>query len=44
MAALGARAGLGLAALTLFIAAIAGHLALTRRPRRTVAIPGAQTA
>jgi hypothetical protein len=36
IAALGARAGLGLGALTCFIAAIAGHLALNRnspRPR-----------
>jgi MFS family permease len=44
IAALGARAGLGLGALTLFIAAIAAQLALTRRPQRTVAIPGPQTA
>lgn len=43
-AALGARAGLGLGALTLFLAAIAGHLALTRRPRPTLPIPGTQTA
>jgi MFS family permease len=44
MAALGARAGLGLAALTCFIAAIAGHLALTRKPRPTLPVPGTQTA
>jgi MFS family permease len=44
MAALGARAGLGLGALTCFIAAMAGHRALTRRSRRTLPIAGAQTA
>ena len=44
MAALGARTGLGLRALTCFIAPIAGHLALTRRPRPTLAVPGTQTA
>jgi MFS family permease len=43
-AALGPRAGLGIGALTLFLAAIAGHLALTRRPRPTLPIPGTQTA
>jgi MFS family permease len=44
MAALGARAGLGLGALACFTAAIAGHLALTRRTRPTLPVPGAQTA
>jgi hypothetical protein len=44
MAAVGARGGLGLAALTCFIAAIAGHLALTRKPRPALPIHGTQTA
>jgi MFS family permease len=44
MAALGARAGLGLGALTCFIAVIAGHLAPTRKPRPTLPIHGTQTA
>ncbi len=44
MAALGARAGLGLGALACFTAAIAGHLALNRQPRPTLPVPGTQTA
>jgi predicted MFS family arabinose efflux permease len=44
MAALGARAGLGVGALACFTAAIAGHLALTRRPQPTLPVPGTQTA
>jgi hypothetical protein len=44
IAALGARAGVGLGALTSFIAAIAGHLALNRSPRPGRALAGTQIA
>jgi MFS family permease len=44
IATLGPRAGLGIGAIACFVAAIAGHLALARRPGPTVPVPGTQPA